>query len=91
MIRMTAPTITKPVSGILRNTFLTSERTGIEYWVDENGKATPIEVERPFEMCECELDWNCPLHSNRMFTAIERINDEWASRETDIDAGWGMW
>ncbi len=31
--------------------------------------------------CECDLDWNCHLHSNRMYTAIELINDRYASLE----------
>lgn len=91
---MTTPTLTRP-SGILRNTFIISDRTGINYWIDQFGKATPVEPDQedepPFQMCECELDWNCPLHQG-MYTAIERINDERASRQTDIDNnrwGWG--
>lgn len=27
--------------------------------------------------CECELDWNCHLHSGRAFLPIERLNDDW--------------
>lgn len=93
MVSMTAPTatLTKP-SGIIRNAFFTSPSSGIRYWVDGAGKATPVEEEMPFIMCECEQDWNCPLHSNRAYTAIERINDERASLQTDIDNnrwGWG--
>lgn len=80
---MTTPTPTKP-SGIIRNTFFVSEKTGIRYWVDQDGKATPVEQEQedPTLMCECEIDWNCPLHQGQ-YTAIERMNDEWASRERD--------
>lgn len=33
--------------------------------------------------CECELDWNCYLHRNRLYTAVERINDAWATSERD--------
>lgn len=86
MVSMTAPTatLTKP-SGIIRNAFFTSPSSGIRYWVDGAGKATPVEEEVPFMMCECELDWNCPLHSNRAYTAIELINDEWASHQSDLD------
>lgn len=34
--------------------------------------------------CECELDWNCPLHADRTFTAIERINDYRASLDEEV-------
>lgn len=40
-------------------------------------------------VCECELDWNCPLHQGGP-TAIERINDAWASEQTEIDRQNGM-
>lgn len=40
------------------------------------------EVYEP-DMCECEIDWNCHLHSGRAYTAIERLNDEWAKSERD--------
>lgn len=48
----------------------------------------PCEDE-PFQMCECELDWNCPLHQGGP-TAIERMNDAWASEQTEIDRRYGM-
>lgn len=34
-------------------------------------------------MCECELDWVCgPCRAaGVIFTPIERMNDEWASRQ----------
>lgn len=32
--------------------------------------------------CECELDWNCHLHRGG-YTALERQNDAWASRDSD--------
>ena len=49
---------------------------------------TPTEVEefladyyQAINTCECELDWNCPMHADRMYTAIERINDAWAQAQ----------
>lgn len=39
--------------------------------------------------CECEIDWNCPLHQGGP-TAIERQNDAWASEQTEIDRTHGM-
>lgn len=34
------------------------------------------------QMCECEIDWNCPLHQGQ-YTWLERQNDYWASMERD--------
>lgn len=41
------------------------------------------------EMCECELDWRCPLHAGQ-FTPLELTNHEWASVQTELDrqGGW---
>ena len=54
--------------------------------VDERGRVTEIMDAETFadydaymHTCECELDWNCHLHRDRMYTPIERINDAWAS------------
>jgi hypothetical protein len=35
------------------------------------------------EGCECELDWLCPLHQGQAFLPIERINDAWASQDSE--------
>lgn len=48
------------------------------------------EAERGPLMCECELDWNCPLHQDQMYTAQERINDRYASEQTALDARYGF-
>jgi hypothetical protein len=79
--------MSKP-QGILHNTHIVSPKTGIRYWIDGEGKATPVEEDAPFLMCECEIDWRCALHSDRMYTAIELSNDEWASRQADQDRFW---
>ena len=77
--------------GLLRNTKFVSPSTGITYVIDLDGRATMYDDRGTYEPqgCECELDWNCPLHRGA-YTAIERRNDEWASRETALDAEWGM-
>lgn len=48
-----------------------------------------IEEQAASQGCECELDWNCPLHQGGP-TPIERINDAWASEQTEIDRQHGM-
>jgi hypothetical protein len=33
----------------------------------------PDEDEQEYvQVCECEIDWNCPLHANRVGTWLER-------------------
>lgn len=43
------------------------------------------ETEHPeFEMCECELDWRCPMHAGQP-TPIELMNHYDAQEQADID------
>lgn len=46
------------------------------------------DIDEPMQ-CECELDWNCGLHTAGP-TAIERINDAFAFDQAEIDrqGGW---
>lgn len=30
------------------------------------------------EMCECELDWNCPLHRHLIYTPEDRLATDWS-------------
>lgn len=57
---------------LLTNTTFTS-KTGRTYWIDEAGRATLfVEPATPEDAhyddlgCECEQDWNCGLHRNRV-------------------------
>jgi hypothetical protein len=52
-------------------------------------KNTTDEDEPEFQLCECELDWRCPLHRGQP-TPLELQNDAWASVQTAIDAQNGM-
>lgn len=65
-------------SKILRDTVFTS-KTGRVYEIDANGRALPLTFDDSPTGCECEIDWNCPLHRGG-YTALELRNDEWASR-----------
>jgi hypothetical protein len=49
----------------------------------------PHDNEPEFQLCECELDWRCPLHRGQP-TPLELQNDAWASVQTAIDAQNGM-
>lgn len=55
---------------MLKEITFQSPATGRWYWIDAKGIATP-EVREDYEMCECEMDWNCPMHSSRIGTWIE--------------------
>lgn len=52
------PATTRPA----RNASFTSPATGIIYWIDEKGLATEEAQYDEVFGCECEQDWNCPLH-----------------------------
>lgn len=58
---------------ILRSRTFTSSATGLTYFIDADGKAwlERDDVDEFTQGCECEMDWNCPLHQNRRGTWIE--------------------
>lgn len=45
-----------------RNSYFVSPSTGVEYFIGDDGLAVILPASDPFQMCECEQDWNCPLH-----------------------------
>jgi hypothetical protein len=63
--------------------------------LDDRGRVTSIisaddyaDYDAYLHTCECELDYNCHIHADRMYLPIERINDERASAERD--ERWGF-
>lgn len=61
--------------------------TNTEHFYDIDNDATYVTAFEVYDEdqlpgCECELDWNCGWHRGGP-TAIEKLNDEWASRESD--------
>lgn len=47
--------------------------------VEPDGRVSEIVEQDDYfyepEQCECELDWNCGLHSDRIYTGIELLTD----------------
>lgn len=64
---------------IERKTFYTSPATGVTYWIDAKGLATPAlsqdEEEPEYLGCECEIDWNCGRHGTSRATWLETRYD----------------
>ena len=72
-----------------RETVFVSPSTGRTYWIDANGIATELQEEHEdWFGCECEIDWNCPMHQNRVGTWIET---RYAGLDEDEARAHGVW
>ena len=57
---------------LITNTTYTSKTTGRTYLIDDKGNATLVVEETyqdDYDMCECEIDWDCGCGSQRRYAA----------------------